>query len=79
MTRFSKERSKYRILLLRLASPEFLCDLGLLYDVLHELTSLSLGLQKRPVTLPQAEQLIKRTIRVLMTFKEQPEEKLEEA
>jgi hypothetical protein len=79
MTRDSKERSKYRGLLLRLASPEFLCDLGLLYDVLHELTSLSLGLQKRSVTLPQAEQLIKRTVRVLMTFKEQPGEKLEEA
>jgi hypothetical protein len=66
-------------LAVRLASPEFLSDHGLLYDVLHELSNLSLELQKRSTTLPRAEQLIKTTVRVLATFKDQPGAKLEEA
>lgn len=77
MQRDGKDRSRYKGLALRLASPQFLTDLGLMYDVLHELSNLSLELQKTNTTLPDAEATIKRTIRVLATFKEQPGEMLE--
>lgn len=78
-TREAKQRQKFKGLALRLESPEFLCNLGLLHDVLKELSSLSLFLQKRSTTIPGAELLISRTMRVLSTFKDLPGEKLEEA
>lgn len=58
---------------------EFVSDLGLLYDVLSELSNLSEELQKRSMTIPRSVNLINRTIRVLQTFKDAPGEKLEEA
>ncbi|XP_014353043.1 E3 SUMO-protein ligase KIAA1586-like [Latimeria chalumnae] len=74
-----RDCNKYRELYERLRSTEFLCDLGLLYDVLQELSALSLELQKQSMTLPQCETLIKRTIRVLGSFKDEPGDKLNEA
>ena len=62
-SRLDKEGKKYEVLLCRLRSLEFLLDLVLLY-VLSELTSLSLELQKRDMTLPKAENNLKRSIRV---------------
>ena len=72
-----KDRQKYVGLLARLRSPTFVCDLGLMYDALQELSTLSLELQKRSITIPQAEKEIKRTTRILSSFKEQPGEMLQ--
>jgi hypothetical protein len=55
-------------------SIEFMKDLGLMYDVLEELTNLSLQLQERFYMITRADKLIIRTIRVVGTLKEKPEE-----
>lgn len=73
------EKKKYSGLLARLASVEFVSDLGLMYDALNELSQLSLELQSRTMTIPRSQVLIKRTIRVLQSFKESPGEKMSEA
>ncbi|XP_008183248.1 E3 SUMO-protein ligase KIAA1586-like [Acyrthosiphon pisum] len=58
----------------RLESPEFILGLGIMYDVLQELSMLSNELQSRTITLPKAEQSIKRTIRIIESFKQEPGE-----
>ena len=78
-TRNSKERQTYRGLAHRMQSKEFLCDLGLMYDVLSELANLSQQLQAHSITLLRAEQLLKRTIRLLASFKDCPGEMSEVA
>ena len=78
-TRSTKDRQMYRGLLDRVQSPEFICDLGLMYDTLHELSLLSQELQSRSITLLRAEHLLKRSIRVIQSFKESPGEKYSEA
>jgi hypothetical protein len=70
--RDSKTRSKFSGLLTRLKSKQFLCDLGLLYDVLEEISELSLQLQLRSMTLPRADQLMKRSIRVISSLADNP-------
>ena len=77
--RSTKDRQMYRGLLDRVQSPEFICDLGLMYDTLHELSLLSQELQSRSITLLRAEHLLKRSIRVIQSFKESPGEKYSEA
>lgn len=72
-------RNTFTGLIKRLESPEFLCDLALMYDILHELSMLSLELQSKSISLPRAEHLIKRTIRVLDSHKDTPGEKRTEA
>ncbi|KAF0704023.1 E3 SUMO-protein ligase KIAA1586-like [Aphis craccivora] len=57
--------SKYTGLYKKLGSPQFVLDLALMYDILKELSYLFNQLQSHTVTLLQAYQLIKRTIRVL--------------
>uniref|UniRef100_A0A3Q2PD66 HAT C-terminal dimerisation domain-containing protein n=1 Tax=Fundulus heteroclitus TaxID=8078 RepID=A0A3Q2PD66_FUNHE len=74
-----ENRQTYRGLARRLQSKEFLSDLGLMYDALSELSNLSQQLQAQSVTLLKAEQLLKRTIRVLRSFKDSPGEKSVEA
>lgn len=59
----------------KLESPEFLLDLAIMYDTLEELAMLSKQLQCQTITLPWAEHLVKRTIRVIESFKESPGEK----
>ncbi|XP_039658030.1 E3 SUMO-protein ligase KIAA1586-like isoform X1 [Perca fluviatilis] len=78
-TRNSKERQTYRGLAHRMQSKEFLCDLGLMYDALSELANLSQQLQAHSITLLRADHLLKRTIRVLASFKDTPGEKSKEA
>uniref|UniRef100_A0A8C4Q8L3 Uncharacterized protein n=1 Tax=Eptatretus burgeri TaxID=7764 RepID=A0A8C4Q8L3_EPTBU len=78
-TRSSKERQTYRGLAHRMQSKEFLCDLALMYDVLSELANLSQQLQAHSITLLRAEQLLKRTIQLLASFKDCPGEMLEVA
>lgn len=68
----ANERNKFNGLYLRMESVEFLQDLALMYDVLEELSSLSLQLQERNVTVTQADKLIKRTVRIIETYKEKP-------
>jgi len=77
-SRDSRERQKFRGLLNKLSSQEFLQDLGLMFDTLHELSQLSLELQRSGITLPQADRAIKRTVRVLHSFKDEPGEKMSE-
>jgi len=67
--RDSKTKNKYIGLLKTLASPEFVNDLAIMCDVLQELSNLSIELQSRTITLMQAEQSIKRCIRVITSFK----------
>lgn len=74
-----KARQTYRGMASRLQSKEFLCDLGLMYDALSELSSLSQQLQSQSMTLLRAEHLLKRTICVLTSIKESPGEKNTEA
>lgn len=50
-----------------------------MYDTLLELSVLSQKLQARSITLLRAELLLKRTIRVIHSFKESPGEKYGEA
>jgi RNAse (barnase) inhibitor barstar len=54
-------------------SVEFVKDLGLMHDVLEELTNLPLQLQERFCTITRADKLIKRTIRVVGTLEEKKE------
>ncbi|XP_051793984.1 E3 SUMO-protein ligase KIAA1586-like [Acanthochromis polyacanthus] len=78
-TRNTKERQTYRGLAHCLQSQEFLHDLGLMYDVLSELSNLSQQLQAHSVTLLKADEFLRRTIRGLVSFKNSPGEKSEEA
>jgi len=67
--RDQKSRSKYLGLCKRLGSPEFVLDLALMCDVLKESSYLSRELQSHSITLLLADELIKRTIRVVDSFK----------
>ena len=63
-------RSTFAGMLRRMQSPEFLIDLGIMYDALFELTKLSLLLQDRGTSIVYADKLIHRTIQLLETLKE---------
>lgn len=77
-TKDSKTRNKYLGLKKRLASPEFLSDLGLMCDCLQELSTLSNQLQERTTTLIQGQKHIQRTIRIIESFKVIPGEHMSE-
>ncbi|XP_031349437.1 E3 SUMO-protein ligase KIAA1586-like [Photinus pyralis] len=72
MSRQSKERCTYSGLKDRLTETGFVYNLGLLYDALSELSYLSLELQKRNKTLPEAHALITRQIRVVESMIDNP-------
>jgi hAT family C-terminal dimerisation region len=79
-TQFEKElRSKFGGLHTKLCSPQFVEDLGLMYDCLEELKSLSESLQRRNMNIPEADKLIRRSIRRFEIFKETPGQKMAEA
>ncbi|VVC40692.1 Hypothetical protein CINCED_3A022278 [Cinara cedri] len=59
----------YKHLYTASTSPEFVNDLAVMCDVLQELSNLSIELQSRTITLMQAEQFIKRCLRVITSFK----------
>ena len=75
LNRSSKERAIFTGLLIKLSSPEFLLDLGLMFDVLFELSLLSEYLQNNKTTIYDADKQIRRTIRIINSFKEKPSEK----
>jgi len=63
--RDGKERSKYLGLNNMLTSKDFVFNLGMLYNILNELSDLSLQLQKRDLGLAKAHSMIDRTVRIL--------------
>jgi hypothetical protein len=73
------ENATFSGMLTRLESPDFLLDLGLMYDVLFELSSLSLSLQDRDCTLLKAERCISFKLYVIDEFKTKPGSKLLQA
>lgn len=77
-TRDTKERSKYSGLNKMLTSNEFILNLGILLDALHELSDLSLQLQNRDLSLASAHTIIERTIRVIDSMVETQGPKLKE-
>lgn len=72
-------KSKYSGLLKKLCSPQFVQDLGLMYDCLEELKFLSESLQKRNMNLPEADKLIRRAIRRIECLKDQSGPKMTES
>jgi hypothetical protein len=60
-------------------SPDFLLDLGLMYDCLFEVSNLSLSLQERSISLIEADKMIKSTIKRINSFIANPGTKLMEA
>jgi len=67
-TRASKKRAKFKGLKNTLRSINFVKNLGLLYDVLQELSTLSLKMQERNTNIIQAERYIQTTIRYLISL-----------
>lgn len=70
-SRSGVEKAKYIGLLKHLTSTGFLADLATMKDVLRELQSLSLKLQKRDTSLVDASRHIHQTIEVLDAMKDQ--------
>ena len=56
----------------KLASSSFVLNLATMYDCLEELSSLSLNLQERQITLARAHTLIFRAIRVFHSMVDYP-------
>lgn len=77
--RDTRERSKYEGLSKMLSSEEFVLNLSVMADGLNELADLSEDLQKRHITLGEADKAIRTTIRVLDSMALQPGTKQEEA
>ena len=71
--------SKFVGLRKKLCSPEFVFDLGVMYDSLEELSLLSEQLQQRSITIPLADKLIRRSIRRIESMKEKPGPMMTEA
>lgn len=63
----------------KLSSVQFESGISLMFDILQELSLLSLSLQKKSMTLNHADRLVKRTIRVIASFKDTPGERVAEA
>lgn len=64
--------SKYVGLRKKLCSPEFVADVGLMHDSLEELSLLSEQLQRRNMSVPEADKLIRRSIRRFQHMKLKP-------
>ena len=75
----SSMASKYRGLRQQLCSPQFVTDLALMHDALHELKILSEQLQDRNTTILEADKLIHRSVRRIEHIKDKPGEKMTEA
>ena len=50
----------------KLSSVQFVSDISLIFDILQELSLLSLSLHKKSMTLDHADRLVKRTNRVML-------------
>jgi hypothetical protein len=63
----------------KLSSVLFVSDISLIFDILQELSLLSLSLHKKSMTLDLADRLVKRSNRVIASFKNTPGEQMAEA
>ena len=63
----------------RIQSPDFILDLGLMIDVLSELSILSEYLQNRDITVPPADRAMSRTVRLISKMERTPGPKSEAA
>jgi len=63
----------------KLSSVQFESGISLMFDILQELSLLSLSLQKKTMALDHADRLVKRTIRFIDSFKDTPGEHVAEA
>ena len=75
----SELRSKYCGMRMKLCSPQFVEDLGLMHDCPEELKFLSESLQRGKMNIPEADKLIRRSIRRIELFKIKPGSKMTEA
>jgi hypothetical protein len=66
----SKEKAKFTGMVKKMENPNFITNLGLMFDALEELADLSLSLQKADVTLPAAIKLIARQVQVFTARKD---------
>ena len=71
-TRSNNEKCTYEGLKKKIASTEFVMDLGLMCDALQELSELSLDLQQRNMNLYKANQKIKSLVQVFVERRENP-------
>ena len=71
-SRNPSEKQTFKGLATKLASSSFVLNLATMYDCLEELSSLSLDLQERKITLPRAHALIFRAIRVFNSMVDYP-------
>ena len=71
-SRIGKEKHTFRGLAIKLASPDFLLELGAIHDALFELSDLSLILQDKTTTLDKADREMRRTIFRLQLMKDKP-------
>ena len=78
VSRNSSEKQTFKGLAIKLASSSFVLNLATMYDCLEELSSLSLDLQERKITLPMAHALIYRAIRVFHSMVDYPGTKYKE-
>ena len=62
----------FRGLAIKLASPDFLLELGAIHDALFELSVLSLIIQDKTTTLDKADREMRRTIFRLQLMKDKP-------
>ena len=70
--RSSTERATFKGMATRMASDNFVLNLGAIYDSLEELASLSKDLQERNLMLPRAHTLVQRQIRVFLSMVDYP-------
>lgn len=70
--RSSTERATFKGMATRMASDNFVLNLGAMYDSLEELASLSKDLQERNLMLPRAHTLVQRQIRVFLSMVDYP-------
>ena len=70
--RSSTERATFKGMATRMASDNFVLNLGAMYDSLKQLASLSKDLQERNLMLPRAHTLVQRQIRVFLSMVDYP-------
>ena len=75
----TKEKAKFARMTRKLENPNFIQNLGLMYDALEELSDLSLALQRADITLPAATKLITRQVEVFAARKDSDSEYYTEA
>ena len=78
-SRNSPEQKTFLGLATKLSSAAFVLNLATMYDCLEELSNLSEDLQERKITLPRAQALIYRAIRVFHSMVDYPGVKYKEA